>query len=93
MSFDELCADFNSRRKNLIPSAKELLFQAKANEMGDGSLNDLLRRYLRDANIAYLNTFNGDVWFFADGEWNRGEFEVAGGIVSVYARKFVDLSI
>ena len=69
MTFNEICKDFNERRPGTEIGIKPFVSLEWNN--GDMSSNDLLRRYLIENKIEYLNDFNGAVWFLFDGDWTR----------------------
>ncbi len=68
MTFDELCKDFTKRK----PIREMVWVPFITLEWSNGCLssNDLLRGYLHDHQIPYLNSY-GSVWFLLDGEWTR----------------------
>lgn len=75
MTFDELCKDFEARRPRGNPISSSPFFNAKW-ENGSDSVNDLLRRGLRELGYEHINTFNGDVWFLYHGIWECCEYEI-----------------
>lgn len=70
VDFDALCKDF-AARKPQEPPVSMAPFATIPWDNGDASSNDLLRRYLIDNSISYINDFNGTVWFLHDGNWTR----------------------
>lgn len=70
VDFDALCKDF-AARKPQEPPVSMAPFATIPWDNGDASSNDLLRRYLIDNSISYINDFNGTVWFLYDGNWTR----------------------
>jgi len=74
-SYEELCSDFYS--KNIAYNRRSgtekgsVHFVSIIWENGCMSSNDLLRKYLQENNINYINDFNGTVWFIYNGEWTR----------------------
>ena len=87
--FDQLCEDFDRRRPSEPPVKRTFWFKTKW-ENGRDSVNDLLRRFLIDNAMEYLNTFNGDVWFIRDGSWCRCDYEVSGDTVRFYLCEFTE---
>lgn len=87
MSFEKKCEDSNKRRPVGNPTGRAYWF-TKAWIDGRHSANDLLRNYLTNHGIPYLNTINGDVWFLFDGEWTRCEYEAEGNLVRFYMLEF-----
>lgn len=85
--FEKLCNDFARRRPQGQPTGRVYWFTTYFTS-GFQSLNDLLRRYLKDHDISYLNTVNGDVWFLFKGEWTMCEFVADGDKVDVYLREY-----
>ena len=69
MSFDERCKDFNRQTAghSLIKTGTTPMLSLPWPH-DDMSTNDVLRRWLNENKIPYINTFNGDVWFSRDGE-------------------------
>lgn len=87
--FEQLCKDFEKRRPRLAPAGEIPWFNVKW-ENGDDSVNDLLIRFLRENDIEYLHTFNGDIWFLYHDVWECCTYEVKDGWVHFYMCKFVD---
>lgn len=87
--FDQVCKDFDRRRPAEPPTKRTFWFEVKW-ENGWDSVNDLLRRFLIDNGMEYLNTMNGDVWFIRDGNWCRCDFEISGGLVHFYLCEFTE---
>lgn len=87
--FEELCKDFDRRRPSEPPAKRTFWFETKW-ENGCDSVNDLLRRFLIDNSMEYLNTFNGDVWFIRGGNWCRCDHEVNGDTVRFYLCEFTE---
>lgn len=88
MTFDELCKDFKTRKPQGEPIAYTPFFNTKLDNDND-SVNDLLRRGLRELGFEYINTFNGDVWFLYYGVWERCIAEVReDNVVHFYMCKF-----
>lgn len=87
MNWDALCKDFDKRRPVGKPTGRRYWFTTEFTS-GYQSLNDLLRKYLIDRGVQYLNTFNGDVWFLFQDEWRMCEFECDGNKVNVYMLDF-----
>ena len=85
--FERLCKDFNRRRPVEKPVKRTFWFEVKW-EDGRDSVNDLLRRFLIDNGVEYINTFNGDVWFIRDGEWCRCDYEIHGDTARFYLCEF-----
>lgn len=85
--FKKLCDDFSKRRPAGKPTGRCFWFTT---EFASGSqcFNDLLRKYLIDRGVQYLNTLNGDVWFLFQGEWRMCEFKCDGNKVDVYMLEF-----
>ena len=76
MDFNELCKDFDQRRiaytrRSGTETAIEPLATISWDD-GNTSSNDLLRRYLIDNGIEYINN-DGTVWFLWGGEWTRSK--------------------
>ena len=88
--FDQRCKDFDLRRPSGPPIKRTFWFEAKLE--GDNSVNGVLRRYLRNNALEYLNTMNGDVWFLWEGNWCRCDFETSDGIVRYYLCEFLQES-
>lgn len=68
--FDDLCADFQKRKPRGPITAEVPWFNVPLElQKGSESVNDVLRKYLKDFNLEYLNEM-GTVWFlygdFAD---------------------------
>lgn len=89
MDFDTLCKDFAIRKPKGKPVACSPFFNVKW-ENGNDSVNDLLRRGLREFGFDYINTFNGDVWFLYYDVWERCTHEVKDNVVHFYLCKFED---
>jgi len=87
--FDKLCKDFDRHRPSEPPAKRTFWFEAKW-ENGCDSVNDLLRRFLIDNAMEYLNTFNGDVWFIRGRNWCRCDHEVNGDTVRFYLCEFTE---
>ena len=87
MNFDNLCKDFSNRRPVGDPTGRAYWFTAEWTD-GRKSINDLLREFLKNHGIFYLNTVNGDVWFQFNGEWTRCVAEPAGDSVRFYILEF-----
>jgi hypothetical protein len=89
MDFNALCKDFAARKPKGKPVDYTPFFNVKW-ENGDDSVNDLLRRGLRELGFDYINTFNGDVWFLYHDVWERCTHEVKDGVVHFFMCKFED---
>lgn len=87
MSWQALCADFDKRKPVGKPTGRAYWFE-KTWADGRHSVNDLLRNYLMNHGIQYINTLNGDVWFLFHDEWTRCEYEVEGTLVRFYILEF-----
>lgn len=85
--FEKLCEDFNRRRPVGQPAKRTFWFEVKWEDERD-SVNDLLRRFLIDNAMEYINTFNGDVWFIQGGEWCRCDHEIHGDTARFYLCEF-----
>ena len=85
--FEKLCKDFNQRRPVEPPVKRIFWFEVKWEDERD-SVNDLLRRFLIDNAMEYINTFNGDVWFIQGGEWCRCDHEIHGDTARFYLCEF-----
>jgi len=70
VDFNTLCKDFAARKPKGVP-IDTVPFASILWDDGDASSNDLLRRYLVDSGIDFINDFNGTVWFLYDGNWTR----------------------
>ena len=70
MTFNELCADF-SRRKPCGEMVWIAFVTLEWTHVSSSS-NDLLRKYLHDHQIPYLNSY-GRVWFLIDNQWTCTE--------------------
>lgn len=83
MTFDELCKDFDARKPTGRRIGTTFWFQAIWENPND-SVNDLLRKKLKDFGLEYLNTANGDVWFLFDNRWCTCDRMIDGPIVTFY---------
>ena len=88
ITFDCLCESLTARKPKGPIVAEIPWFNAKWDNPND-SVNDLLRRYLRENGIMYIND-NGTVWFLYHGIWERCTHEVKGEWVHFYMAKFED---
>ena len=86
--FDQLCKDFNRRRPTEPPTKRTFWIESMFERNDSRSVNDLLRRFLIDNGVEYLNTLNGDVWFIRDGNWCRCDYEVNGDAAKFYLCEF-----
>lgn len=89
MNFEELCKDFVKRRPLGRPISRTAWFTARWDNPND-SRNDVLRSYLKQHNIPYLSTINGDVWFLYQGDWRMCEFEGDLESFQVYLLEFAN---
>lgn len=87
MNYDKLWKDFSKRRPIGPPISRTAWFTAQWGDPND-SRNDVLRRYLKQHNIPYLSTINGDVWFLYQGDWRMCEFEGDLQSFQVYLLEF-----
>ncbi len=76
MTFDELCKDLERRKPSGKPVSDGVPWFSVRWENGNDSINDLLRRGLREYEHPYVNTFNGDVWFLYYDNWKCATYEV-----------------
>ena len=84
--FERICKDFNHRKPAGPPASKTFWFEANF-QYGSDSTNDLLRRFLINNGIEYLNMM-GDVWFIWKGAWCRCDYKVSGDTIKFYLCEF-----
>lgn len=87
--FDVLCQDFDKRRPKGPVVRRTPWFNTTWDDKSL-SVNDMLRRFLREHNYEYINSMNGDVWFLYHGNWRCCDHEVTGDAVQFYMREFID---
>ena len=84
--FERLSRDFNQRKPAGAPLRKTFWFESNF-QYGSDSTNDLLRRFLINNGIEYLNMM-GEVWFIWKGTWCRCDYKVSGDTVKFYLCEF-----
>ena len=77
--FDDLCADFQKRKPRGPITAEVPWFNVPLElQKGSESVNDVLRKYLKDFNLEYLNEM-GTVWFLYHDLWKCCTHEIKDG--------------
>lgn len=91
MTWDELNRDFNKRRPAGTPIDSAFLFKKPwgGESYGNKSINDLLREFLNENRIQYIQTYNGDIWFLFRGNWTKCDWEYNNGEVSFYIQEYI----
>lgn len=87
MTFDELCKDFNARKPKGHHLGSTLFITSYWGDKNK-SINDLLRDFLKNFNIPYINTVNGDVWFRLNDGWHNTIHKVEGTTVRFYVLEY-----
>ena len=87
MTFDDLCRDFAARRPQGKPVDEALWFSSYWGNPKD-SINDLLRKFLNNFQISYINDVSGEVWFLYDDQWCNTRNEVDDLVVKFYVQKY-----
>jgi hypothetical protein len=81
------------KQEDLLYLLRSAFFNMKW-ENGNDSINDLLRRGLRELGFEYINDFSGVVWFLYYDAWERCTHEVkdrdGAKWVHFYLCKFAD---
>lgn len=84
--FDDLCADFQKRKPRGPITAEVPWFNVPLElQKGSESVNDVLRKYLKDFNLEYLNEM-GTVWFLYHDLWKCCTHEIKDGKIHFYRR-------
>mgnify|MGYP000248994837 CR=1 FL=1 len=91
--FDDLCADFQKRKPHGPITAEVPWFNVPLElQKGSESVNDVLRKYLKDFNLEYLNEM-GTVWFLYHDLWKCCTHEIKDGKIHFYMACFDCASI
>ena len=86
--FDDLCADFQKRKPRGPITAEVPWFNVPLElQKGSESVNDVLRKYLKDFNLEYLNEM-GTVWFLYHDLWKCCTHEIKDGKIHFYMACF-----
>lgn len=88
MTWEDLNRDFN-RRKPAGPAINSAFWFKRPYINGSKSANDILRDYLIENKIQYINTYNGETWFLFQGNWTRCNRVIANGEISFYMLEFI----
>jgi hypothetical protein len=52
------------------------------------SINDALRRCLKETKIPYINTVDGVVWFWFDDRWTNCANKVDSGVIQFWLNEY-----
>ena len=86
--FDDLCVDFQKRKPRGPITAEVPWFNVPLElQKGSESVNDVLRKYLKDFNLEYLNE-TGTVWFLYHDLWKCCTHEIKDGKIHFYMACF-----
>lgn len=86
--FDCLCADFQKNQPRGPIAAEIPWFNVPLERWKDArSVNDVLREYLKEWNLEYINVM-GTVWFLYHDLWKCCTHEIKDGKIHFYMAKF-----